>query len=198
MYDYHVVLAAVSTFLYLGSFALYFRSIFLSTTKPHPFTWFIWGLINVIAFFAQLAEGGGVGTAVTAAVALGCLTIATLSLSRGEKQIVIIDWFCFLGALLSIVLWQLTGNPLVAIVLIVITDALALAPTFRKAYWKPHEEAALPYTVGVISFLLQIAAFEVLNPTTVLYPAFIVVADSLLVVVLLLRRRQLATQAQKV
>src|SRR3989344_9498606 len=118
MYDYHVLFAVASVFFQIFSYVPYLRDIFRGTTKPHPFTWLIWGLINVIAFFAQFTEGGGAGAWVTAIVAVGCLSVAALAFVRGELHIAVIDWICFSGALMGVVLWQITDNPFLAILLV--------------------------------------------------------------------------------
>lgn len=192
MYDYHIVLGIIASVAGVLGFVPYFRDIFRGTTKPHPFTWFIWGLINVIAFFAQAAKGGGAGTWLTAVVSIGCLTIAALALFRGERRIVALDWWCFAGALLGVILWRLTDNPFIAIIFVICTDALASVPTFRKGYWRPSEETVLSYGIGIVTHTLALFAFESFNLTTALYPAFIALANTAFVAMLLLRRRQLA------
>lgn len=191
LFGYHLLFAIGAAFFNVSSYVPYVRDIFRGTTKPHPFTWFVWALINMIAFFAQLAGGGGVGAWVTATVAAGCLVIALLSLSRGERRITAFDWVCFCGALLSLVLWRLSDDPFLAIVFVTLTDGLAAVPTFRKGYLRPFEETPSTYLLGVIGFALEIVAFESFNATTALYPAFIVVMNIALVVLLLLRRKSL-------
>ena len=42
----------------LGS-AIYIRSILKRETKPHFYTWLVFGIITTIAFFAQLYDRGG-------------------------------------------------------------------------------------------------------------------------------------------
>ena len=190
-YDYHVVLGILAACIGVVSLAPYIRDMFKATTKPHPLTWFVWALINIIAFFAQVAAGGGPGAWVSGVVALECFAVALLSLSRGEKRITVLDWWCFAGALAGVIFWQLTNSPLVAVIFVTLTDALASVPTFRKSYLRPHEETVSSYLLGTLRSLLALPALQVFNVTTVLYLAFIAVSDALLVVMVLLRRRQL-------
>ncbi len=192
MYDYQIALGAIASGIGILAFVPYFRDIIRGTTKPHPFSWLVWGLIHVIAFFAQVSSGGGAGTWLTASVAIGCLVIAALSFFRGKDGIVALDWWCLIGALLGVVLWQVTNNPFTAIIFVILTDALACVPTFRKGYLKPNEETVLTYGIGVLANILALFAFESINPTTVLYPIFIVVINIALVAMLLIRRKQLA------
>ena len=191
LHDYRIILVGLALAINVVSFFPYIRDILRGTTKPHPFTWFIWSLINIIAFFAQFSAGGGIGVLVTVSTVFGCSTITILSLSRGEKSVPLIDWFSLAGAIAGVILWRVTHDPLAAVVFVVIADALAGIPTLRKAYWKPYEETALAYTLGMLGFVFGIPAFESLNLTTVLYPAFIILFNGFLVGMLLLRRRQL-------
>lgn len=191
LYDHHIAFGTLAAFVGVISLVPYIWDMFKATTKPHPLTWFVWSLINIIAFFAQLAAGGGPGAWVSGVVAFECFVIAVFSLSRGDKHIVALDWWCFTGALTGVVLWQITDNPLAAIVLVTLTDALASVPTFRKSYSKPYEETVSSYALGTLRSLLALPALQVLNLTTVLYLAFIALSDTLLVMMVLIRRRQL-------
>ena len=150
MTDYKIVLGVIASIVGFVGYVPYFRDMVLARTRPHGFSWFVWRLLTGIAFFAQVAKGGGAGAWVTGFSAIVCLCIAGLAFFYGERQITKADWFSFGGALLGLVLWQLTNDPLLAIVLITITDALAFAPTFRKAYYKPDEETASTFILSSI------------------------------------------------
>ena len=55
------ILSAVAIGLTLISFLPYIRSVKRGTTRPHIFSWIIWGSTTLVVFAAQLADGGGVG-----------------------------------------------------------------------------------------------------------------------------------------
>ncbi len=173
------------------AFVPYLRDIFRGRTKPHVFTWFIFSLLLSITFFIQIAEGGGAGAWTTGIEAICCLTIAGLALNRGEKDIKHLDWFCFVAALIAIVLWLLANQPLLAIIFVICADALGFIPTFRKSYNKPHEETVINYALGAARWPLAILALQSLTLTTFLYPATIAIFDLALVAMLLIRRHQL-------
>jgi len=191
MTDYKIVLGVVATILGFVGYIPYFRDIFRRKTRPHVFSWFVWGLLTGIAFFAQIAKGGGAGAWVTGFSAIICSFIAVLALFYGEKQITKSDWFSFGGALLGLLFWQLTNDPLLAIIFVTITDALAFAPTFRKAYYKPDEKTASTFILSSIKFIIALAAFESFNLTTALYPISLVVMNGSFAAMLLIRRRKI-------
>jgi hypothetical protein len=51
----------LSLLLSVASYVPYVRSIFVANTKPHAFTWLVWGAVMAIAFFAQLSDRAGAG-----------------------------------------------------------------------------------------------------------------------------------------
>lgn len=193
IYDYHVVFAVLGSLLGLLSFLPYFRDIFRGTTKPHIFTWFVWTLLTGITFFIQLAEGGGVGAWVSGVESLCCGAVAVFAYTRGEKEITLFDWICFCMALLAVGAWLFAHQPLLAVILVVCADALGFAPTFRKSYWKPHEETALQYGTSALHWSFGVVALQSFVLVNWLYPAAISILDIALVAVLLIRRRQLKT-----
>ena len=191
MVDYHAVLAAISIAFGAAGYIIYITSIFRGATKPHVFTWLIYALVDVIVFAAQLVEGGGPGAWATALGAFGNAAIFLLALRFGEKRVMTLDRVCLLGALLGIVLWQITSNPLTAVVVLTITNTLAVVPTIRKSYWRPFEESISIWGLDIARFGLALFALSTFNSTTALFPAGVVVTNSVLVGMILLRRRAL-------
>ena len=119
---------------------------------------------------------------------LACLLIFVFALFRGEKEIVLLDKACLVLALIGIVLWAITSNPLTAVILAVIIDGLGFVPTYRKAYKKPKEETLITYLLGGLGFVISISALQAISLTTVLYPASVVLTDSGFIAMVMLRR----------
>ena len=187
--DYKTILAGIGIVIGFISYASYFKGIFRGQTKPHVFSWFIWATINITAFFAQLVRGGGAGALITGVNGTLCIAVAIISISRGEKNITRSDWFSLAGAIAAITGWVLTADPLIAVILICITDTFGLIPTYRKAYRKPYEENAFAFGIDLVKFALELIALGSFNPTTALFPLTILVGDSFLVSMILIRRR---------
>lgn len=192
MLDHHILFGAASVLLQLVGFALYTRSAFKDGTKPHPFTWLIFATVDGTVFAAQVLHGGGPGAWLLGVTTLTGTALFLLALWRGEKRITRLDWTCLATALAGIVVWQLTGNALYAVLLASVVDIVAKVPTLRKSYIRPHEESLTIWITGTVNFSLSIVALESLSWTTALFPAEIVVTNALLVVLVLARRRQLA------
>lgn len=181
--------AVVGVSLAVFGYIAYFKDIAKGKTKPHAFTWFIWATLTAIAFFAQYSEGGGVGAAVLGVTALVSYIIFFVALKVGKKNIAKIDWVFLVASLFALVLWGLTDDPLLSIILITIVDSVAFAPTFRKAYKDPSTETLSTFLLSGIKFVFAIGALEAYSVATVLYPASLVLANFLFVGLLIVRRR---------
>lgn len=192
MDDYKTILGIAAVVVGLIGYVPYYRDVLRGVTKPHPFSWIGFALLLGITFVAQVVTGAGPGAWVNGISALGVLGIAILALAKGEKDITAFDWFCFGGALLGIVLWRVTSNPLAAVVIVTVTDMVAFAPTYRKAYAKPHEETASLFVLASLKYLISLFALTSLSLTTALFPVSLIVSNSALVWMLWYRRRQLA------
>ena len=145
-----------------------------------------------ITFFAQVFTGAGAGAWVTGISAVAVLGIALLSLSKGDKEVTIFDWICFSGAVLGIILWRATNDPLVAVIIVVIADTIAFMPTFRKAYIRPKEETMSLFVLSAAKYVVSLLALSTFSATTALFPAVLVASNLALVLLLIVRRRQLA------
>ncbi len=187
--DIKTVLGISAVVVGFIGYAPYLRDTFRGTTKPHFFSWFLWGILETIAFFAQMAEGAGIGAWVTGFSVIIVYTIAAKAFFNKNRYITRFDWMCFVGALLGIIIWPMTGSPAAAAVVVTITDAVAFLPTYRKGFERPYEETVEEYMASAIKYALGIAALATYTIGTTLYPASLVVTNVLFITMILLRRR---------
>lgn len=169
----------------------YFRTIFSGKTKPHAFTWLVWGILTAIAFGGQIVSKGGAGAWATGFTAFISFTIFILALAKGQKDFPLADWLCLGGCVAALGLWAVTNNPLTAIILITVIDMLAFVPTFRKSYSRPESEPAFTYILSGLKFLVSLFALQKLSAVTVLYPASLVLTNGLFVAMILLQGKRL-------
>lgn len=188
MKDILGILAVIIGFI---GYVPYFRTIFSGKTKPHAFTWLVWGTLTGIAFVGQVVGEGGAGAWVTGFTAFISFAIFILALVKGKRDFPLVDWLCLGGCMMALVLWAVTNNPLVAIVLITIIDALAFIPTFRKSYSQPYSEPAFTYSLSGLKFFVALFALAELSLVTVLYPASLVLANGAFVSMLFIQRKRL-------
>lgn len=192
MIDYKLFLGVLATLIALVSYVPYFEDIFAGRTKPHAFTWFVWALLTGIAFAIQLSEHGGPGAWVTGFTALVCFIITLLAVAKGKLDFPLVDWVCLFAAFVALGLWLQAKEPVLAVVLITLADALAFLPTFRKGFDKPFEETASTFALSTLKFAIAVLALETLTVATWFYPASLVVMNGLFVLLLFVRRKQVS------
>jgi len=178
----------ITVFAYLP----YIQSIRDGRTKPHIFSWIIWGSATVVVSFAQLAAKGGVGAwPITIS---GLLTIYTAWLAwqkKGDIDITPLDWFFFITALSALPLWYLTANPLWAVIILTTVDLLGFAPTFRKSWFRPQDESLTFFMLMTLRNFIAAAALEHYALATLLFPMATGAAGALFIVMVILRRNRL-------
>jgi hypothetical protein len=189
--EYKMLLGILAVVIELVSYTIYFIGIYTGKTKPHAFTWLVWGALNVVGFAAAVSAGGDSVAWILGINALANLTISGIGFWQRNVQYDTYDWLALVGAFVGIFLWWFTKNPLYAVILISISDIIALIPTFRKAYRLPFEENILSFTVGIPYYLLAIFALTSFTTTTILYPLSIILIDCSLVALIYIRRKQL-------
>jgi len=175
-------------------FVPYIRSIRRGETKPHVFSWVVWGLGTFIVFLAQLAGHGGIGAWPIGVSGIITFYIALLAYRRrGDTLITKTDWAFFFMALSALPFWFLTSDPLGAVITLTVADLIGFGPTARRAYSHPHDESIVFFTLGAARNLLVILALEYYSLTTVLFPAAVGLACLLLSLMLAYRRHSLSS-----
>jgi hypothetical protein len=190
--DHKFFFGLLASAIGLASAYPYLADVIRRQTKPHLFTWFVWGILTGIAFFAQVTRHAGAGSWITGITAVYCFVVVGFAIPYGEKDIRPMDWLCLGGAAAGLLLWAFTSDPLLAVVLVTIIDLVAFLPTLRKAYYKPQEETALFFFLSIWKFALGLVAVRSYSLTTCLFPAAVTVFNALFVTTLLVRRRTLA------
>ncbi len=189
--DYKIILGYLAVAVELVSYFIYFVGIWKGKTKPHAFTWLVWGTLNVVAFLAVLFSGGEAGSWVLGVNALACFAICIIGFIQKHVEYDKYDWIALIGALVGIFLWWITKNPLCAVVLVTLSDAIGSIPIFRKAYRAPFEENIPAFALGLLYYPPAIAALRSFTLTTWLYPAVVIMLDGSLVILIMVRRKKL-------
>jgi hypothetical protein len=189
------ILSGAAIALTIMAFFPYLRAILSGTTRPHVFSWVIWGATTFVVFLAQLDGKGGAGAWPIGVSGSITICIAFLAYAkRADIAITKTDWLFFIAALSSLPLWYLTSDPLWAVVVLTVVDVLGFGPTIRKAYRVPHSESVLFFALFAARNLLVVLALENYSVTTVLFPAVMAAACLSLMALLTYRRRALETE----
>ena len=133
---------------------------FKGRVKPNKVTWFFWGAFPMIAFAAQLSQG--VGLIAWATFVAGAPPVLVLIGSFFSKeaywQTRRIDYGFAAAGFLSIIAWQVTLIPDIALTCALLADFLVALPTLIKAYRFPETENGIAYGVSAFGFLIAVLA----------------------------------------
>ena len=195
--DYKIVSFIIGIILTIIWYFVYIKDVYLWKTKPHLFSWFIWGLLGFIAFLAQLSDNWWLGAWIAWLTSFSCCFVAFLSIKRWEKNITKGDKYSLVWALLSMILWYMTDNVLYSLILVILLDALWFYPTLRKSFFKPFEETLLTHLLWSIRFWLSILALNNLTLITFLYPLSLAIMNFVLAVTIYYRRKKVSEKLPK-
>lgn len=191
MYDLKVIVGLIASLLVFVGYVPYIRDTIKGKTKPHIYSWFIWGFVTLLVFFFQFNAGAGAGSWLTLSAGLVCLLIFGLSFWHGIRNITRLDTVFLILALAALGLYIITKQPLISVILLVAIDMLGFIPTIRKSWNKPYTETLFSYSLNTFRFAIGIYALETYTIVTYLYPVAWLFANGLFSVLLIVRRSSL-------
>jgi hypothetical protein len=189
--EFKTLISTLAVILSLAAYIPYLKDIFKGKTKPHIYSWFIWGIVTAVAYGLQISAGAGVGSWVTLTVAIVAFIIFFLGMRSGIKDITFFDTIFFILALVAIYLWLVVKQPVESVILVSSIDMLGFIPTVRKSWNKPHSETLFTYKLSTFRHGLSILALQKYSIVTWLYPLTWAIANGLFSIMLIYRRRKL-------
>lgn len=183
------IIAVILTFV---GYIPYLKDLISGKTKPHVYSWLLWGVVTSIAFALQVLGGGGVGSFVTLSAAIMCFVVIGLSFKYGTNTDITASDKIFLGmAFITLIIWLFAKQPLLSIILTTTIDLLGFVPTIRKSWNNPFTETMSFYFLNTFRFTLAVISLSTYSLLTVLYPASWLLANGLFGLMLVIRRHQI-------
>ncbi len=161
------------------------------TVKPNRVSFFIWAIAPLIAFAAQISEGVGIQAFLSFSIGAGPLLVLAASfLHKGNAwKLTFFDYSCGIIAIVGLILWQITQDGVLAILLSLIADVFASIPTVVKAYKAPQTESPAAYFITGIGAIITFLTISNWNFATYAFPLYIVLLNVLVFSILRLRSR---------
>jgi hypothetical protein len=183
------IIGVIAAVLGLISYAPYLRDIVKGKSKPHPYSWFVWSLTNVIILALQVTHGAGPGAYTTATVSVIGFVVCILGFKNGIKDITPLDTVFLVSALVATGIWIFAKQPTLSMALLIVIDMFGMGPTVRKSWHKPHEETLFMWSVNGFRHALSIAALQTYSVLTLLNPVAWTIANFSFSLLLISRRR---------
>jgi len=167
----------------------YAISIIRGQTKPSLSTWVIWTVVGGALCASHWASGGHDSFWVPLTYMLGPLLLAGLAVRYGEIAWSRFDGACLAAAAFSLVLWALSGTPLVALCMNIVVDLIGALPTIRKSWREPESEDRLSWNMFFAANAINLLAVEKWSFSGAVYPVYLVLI-ALTMILLLWRPRR--------
>lgn len=183
--------------LSIVAYAPYLRDLLRRKIQPHPYSWFIWGLITVIIGGLQFFNDAGAIVWSTLTVGIICFVICVLAWRAGGKRLITRqDQVSLIVALIALVLWFFANEPTFSMLLLVCVEVVGLIPTVRKTWRDPYSETLTMWTIEGFRHGLNIFAISSYSLLTLANPVVWVIIHIGFVMMVLLRRKIKVTQVE--
>lgn len=182
-------LISASSVLALAAAVPYIVQIIKGKTKPRIVSWFTWTLLTGIAAAASFSDhqiGSGV---LLVGSTTATLAVVILGLKYGDRHFSRVDIVCQACALVGLGLWLTLDSPAIAVVVSVAVDLMGGIPSLIHCWQKPYEETWISFVMASISGALTLAAVQDWHITSALYPAYLLVINSMFAAIIIIRHR---------
>lgn len=187
-FDIKILIWIITVVLTIIGYIPYIRDIFRGKTKPHLYSWLVWGIFGFVVWNVQVANGWGPGSWMTLLLWIVCSFIAIISLKYGTKNITRADNM-FLGwAMIALLSWIFVENVTISLILICTIDVLGFLPTIRKCWRYPNEETLFLYMTAAIRYGLSTIALATYTINTMLYPLLWFFINTFFCIYVIMRR----------
>ena len=181
MVNWHLILGIISGALAVAAVIPYVKDILHGSTRPNIVSWGLWVLLLLISIFAQISAGASWSLVFLIGDLVGTSLILVLCLvGYGYQEYGWLEGVCLLLAVIAIVSWQLTRQPLLAIIFAIIADLMASIPTVVKAYRDPRSEHPASWFVVVLAAALGLLSTTIVNPANLIFPAYVLLINGLI------------------
>ena len=179
--DYHPILGAIGGVLAIAAIVPYLRDVFRGTTRPNFVSFFIWELLLIISLTAQMSAGASWSAILLIGDLIGNSTALVICLmGYGYKKYGWLEWTCLGLAIVAIIAWQLTHQPVLAIMFAIVADAMAAIPTLAKAWRDPWSEYPVTWLMIAAGGLCAVLATTIHNPANLLFPSYLLVVNGVI------------------
>ena len=149
-------------------YAPYIKDIWRRSTKPDRIAWLIWTLEYTALFFAQLSAGAAWSLWLVGLQLVGVVAIFSLSLKYGVGHFTRTTYSLLAVILCALIIWFITDNAALAIILLMAVEASGVVITVIKTYKKPGSETLSFWYLIALAGVIGIPAVGV-NASAILY-----------------------------
>ena len=171
------VLAVISVILFLIAAPPYIIDTLHGTTRPERASWFIFLVLNLTAFVANITLGASWSLVFLGLDTMGSLIVFSMSLKYGVGGWTRLDRAALAIAAIGVAVSFIAREPVIALIGVILADAAGTVPTIFKTFAEPGSETTISWLLtgtGAVCGLLSVGKFDV---PLLLYPAYLTLAN---------------------
>ncbi|OGL94795.1 hypothetical protein A2348_04545 [Candidatus Uhrbacteria bacterium RIFOXYB12_FULL_58_10] len=174
------------------SYPPYIIAIFKGKAKPERASWLIWSVLTAMGFFTQLAVGATNSLWLPGIQGIGVIIVFLLSIRYGFGGLLKRDIATLVAAGLTLLIWYVTDNAILAVYLTVLIDGMGAWLTIIKSYEHPESETLITWALSGTGGFFGLLAVGAYNMPVLAYPFYIFLCNFAVVAAILLGRKKLA------
>lgn len=182
--NYHFVFGITGGIFSAIAFIPYVVAIIKKSSKPNRASWIIWNVTNVILLVSYFSVGARATIFLPIIYVFNAFIILILSFRYGASLWSRLDYISLFVAGFSLIIWFLTKNPLTALLMNLVMDAVAYLPTIKKSYLDPFSESRIAWLFIFLGTCLNLLAVNSFSFGVIIYPIVMFLMNGALLLVL--------------
>jgi hypothetical protein len=191
MRDLAPVLAVLAALVGIADTIPYVRDIVRGKTRPHRGTWLIWGVLAIVVFWSQRADGASWSLIMTGSQAVLTSLVFLLAIRRGEGGLSASDAALIALAGVGVIGWVIADEPVVAMAGVIVADLVAAVMMAPKTYRDPASETLAMFALASLGGALGAGAVGTVDPSLLAYPIYYCLVNAAIALLIYSRRAAL-------
>jgi hypothetical protein len=175
--DFKNIFLSISVIASLITPIIGIHSILKGRYKPHRITRMIKILVSILIFISLSSMENNLSNLLAGAQLISSFAIFILSFKFGVSGKSKIDFVVLFLAIISIVLWKTTSNPVLALSLFISSDLIGMIPTIYKCFKKPGTESLAFYFSDIVSGGFSLLTIGLVNYSNFAFPLYIFILN---------------------
>lgn len=168
----------------------YIVDVIRKKTKPNIVSWLTWTLLTGVGSVAVFTEAGFIASLLPLCATISTLSIVLLGFKYGFAKYTKFDAICQASALVGLALWGIFNSPQVALISMIVIDAIAVMPTLRHAIKLPQEETWQTFAIAFFSAGLTLMSVSSYSISRLAYPIYLTSANGIITSTIIIMRRK--------
>jgi hypothetical protein len=192
LHEWRDALGLLSVAMAIVAAIIYVVQTIHGEVRPHPLSWFLFGVLSATGYWVQRDEGAHQGSWTLLAMTIICFVFVAASLARGERSFSRQEWAFAVAGGAVFVMYFFTKEANLAAALTTVIDALGFGPTFVRGWTYPRKDSVTSFALNSAKFIPSLMAMDPISFATSFYPATLLVLNAAVATMLAMRRQAVA------